>query len=503
MSKFRKSKFLLKGCAFAVAPVVLSGSAPQSVNALFSIEDFKEWWKSFEDLIKKLFAGKSEKSNDSSEVVEQNKILSNSANENGIVKNLLGEKDKWEFDEKTGKYSTVYNLNCFGKVFVSVEPCSTTEGMYTVKLSVNKSKDYNSKDGEKEVIKKFNISSVKEADTVKEYLEKRVKHMQKFEKTLEEFGFRWKRSSARTSLLILPSNFELKLKSTEGKNYVVSKVEYDFVDSAFKVYSKDFESGETPFLVCNKEEEIDGLLENIFFGVRRLYTSIAIEAKKHFDRVLDGKNWERVPTTKRCSLTLFIEGFEVPLHIEACSIEDKDGNFGAGYRVGCFEEPYGNFFCSKNFGDDEKKKLTMAVEELTSFIKFFKVLEKTGKFGQAQFSKEAGGLKVESKEGINVGVCFQYSNEKDSKHLLLKEVNKQSEQCLLKKITYRPNWPGATVIFLVNGENKIFHLNFDNKDEKDAFYEFAKYLEHVVSNKNEVASKEQISGLVGQSNLPV
>ena len=62
---------------------------------------------------------------------------------------------------------------------------------------------------------------------------------QKLKETLEECDFRWKRNSAKTSSLVLPSNLELKLKYTEGDEYIVSNVEYDFVESAFKVYSKD------------------------------------------------------------------------------------------------------------------------------------------------------------------------------------------------------------------------------------------------------------------------
>lgn len=501
MSKFRKSKFLLKGGAFVVAPVVLSGSAPLSVNALFSIKDFKEWWKSFEDLIEKLFSRRSEKSVESNKGVAQNKILSASVNESSVIENILRQKDKWEFDEKIGKYSVVYDVCYFGKVFVAVEPCSTAKGMYTIKLSVNKSKDYGSENGEKEVIKEFDISSVNEADAVKNYLEERVVFTQKLKETLEECDFRWKRNSAKTSSLVLPSNLELKLKYTEGDEYIVSNVEYDFVESAFKVYSQDFESGKTPFLTCASEKDIDNLLKDIVSKTERNFRVVTSKAKKNLDGLLDGKKWACRDNGKKCKLTIFIEDFEVPLHIEAVSFEDKNGNFGVGYRVGCFEEPYGNFFYSKNFGDEEKKKFTMAVDELTFFIKLFKELEETGKFCRAQFSEEAGGLKVESNEGIDVGVCFQYSDEKDSKILELKKVEEQGGQCLLKKITYRPNWPGATVNFLVNGERKSFSLFFNNKNEKEAFYGFVENLKSVVLNKNEVSSKEQISSLAGQSNL--
>jgi|GEM_PF-4209930 len=498
MSKFRKSKFLLKGCAFAVAPVVLSGSAPQSVNALFSIEDFKEWWKSFEDLIKKLFAGKSEKINDSSEVVEQNKILSNSANENGIVKNLLGEKYKWEFDENTGKHSTVYKIYYFGDVFVSVEPCSTAEGMYTIKLSVNKSKDYGSENGEKEVVKEFNISSVNEADAVKNYLEERVIRTQKLKETLEKCDFKWKRNSSKTSSLVLPSNFELKLDSDEGGEYVVSNVEYDFVESAFKVYSQNFDSGKIPFLICSDEKEIDSLLEKIVLKKRNFDYDLITKAAENLYGVLDYEKWTYDGYKLEYKKILNIEGIDIPLYIKPSLFEYDDGKLCTGYRVGCFAEPYGNFFCSKNFGDEEKEKLTMAVNELTSFIKFFKDLEKTDKFGQVQFS-EYEGFVVKATSAIDLGVCFQYSDEVDLKGLTLAE--QEQGTCFLDKITYVPNLPGAKVSFLLNGEYKSFLLSFNVKDEKEAFDNFVKNLEHVVSNKNEVASKEQISGSVGQSNL--
>lgn len=454
-----RDKFLLAGSAFVISANTFGSLGTQSVSAdnyfISSLKDLYKWLTSLFSIVQNF---------DSSSKVNE------SVNFDDVVKNILSKETKWSFDKNNNRYTTELSISLLGNFLVSVEPCNQENITYCVKVFEN---------GGKTLVREFNIRSEDVVDDVKTYFQERVGRVEKLLGITREYNFfRFSKKSSEIISLVLPSNLKFNLDSGAGKEYVVSGMEYDLKNKLLNVYSSDYDAKGTPFLVCKNEKEMKNLLEKMSRQRKDFDYELITKAKDYLTDIFGDEGWTYCKEKNEYSVPFLVEGLTIPMSIKPTRFYGDNDEVICGYCVG-YNDYGGYFFHTAHLDNSVREKLISMRDELAKFVRLFKALEKTGKFGNVQVSND--GLKIEAKENISVRSKFEYTNPESMEGVTRIALKSDEEPYLLKSISYQSNGPFATVDFY-GGTGVVFDLEENN--DKNLFIDFVEELLSNTLNEN-------------------